>query len=226
MLVSVIIPCYKQAEYLPDCIESVRKQTYKEIEIIVVDDGSPDTTAEIAAQFPVKLIRQSNKGLANARNAGIMNARGQYILPLDADDKLHPDCITELVRVAKATQADIIAPSMRTFGTSDETVILMAAPTLEDFRTGNRIPYASLIRKSALLEVGGYSSRMERGWEDYHLWFNLLTRGKRIVTIPQPLFMYRTKEESMWTRTKGHEKELWDQIFKDFPEILPKDLFA
>lgn len=221
MQVTVIIPCFKQAAYLSECIESVLAQTYKEIEIIVVDDGSPDTTAEIAARYPVKLIREVNKGLASARNAGIMNARGQLILPLDADDKLDENCIKELVRVAKATNADIIAPSMQTFGTSNETITLMAAPTLEDFRTGNRIPYCSLFKRSVLQEVGGYSPKMVFGWEDYHLTVNLLTQGKKIVTVPQPLFFYRTKEESMWKDSLKHSKENWEQIIKDFPNFLP-----
>jgi len=226
MKVTVAIPCYKQAEYLPDAIESALNQTYKNIEVIVVNDGSPDYTSEIAKKYPVKLIEQVNKGLASARNSAIMAMRGQYFLPLDADDILLEDCVKELVRVAKATQADVIAPSLKTFGTSSETVTLMASPTIDDFRVGNRIGYFSMIKRSALQEVGGYSPRMDAlgGWEDYHLWFDLLTRGKKIVTIPQPLVLYRTKTDSMWQDSLKHSKELWGQIHKDFPHILPKDL--
>lgn len=221
MKVSIVIPCYKQAQYLPEAIESALDQTYKDREILVVDDGSPDDTSEVAAKYPVKLIRQVNKGLASARNAGIIAMRGSWFLPLDADDKLHPDAVTEMIRVAKATNADIISPSMQTFGTSNETTILMASPTLNDFRTGNRIPYASMIKRSALQEVGGYSPKMVEGFEDLHLWVNLLTVGKTIATIPQPLLYYRTKEESMWTEARKHHAKLMNQIYTDFPNFLP-----
>lgn len=226
--VTIGIPCYQQAQYLPEAIESALNQTYKDIEVVVVNDGSLDNTKEIIERYPkVRFINQVNKGLASARNTAIMNMRGQYFLPLDADDILLPECVQELVRVAKATDADVVAPSLRTFGTSNETIILMAAPTIIDFRTANRIGYFSMIKRNVLQEVGGYSPKYDilGGWEDYALWFDLLFRGKKIVTVPQPLVLYRTKEDSMWQKTKGHEKELWGQIFKDFPNLLPKDLY-
>lgn len=224
--VTIAIPCYNQGQYLPDAIESALTQTYKDIEVIVVNDGSPDATSEIARKYPVRLIEQVNKGLASARNAAIMSMRGHYFLPLDADDILLENCVEELVRVAKNTNADIIAPSFKTFGTSNETVTLMAAPTIPDFRTGNRIGYFSMMKRNILQEVGGYSPKMVVGWEDYHLWFNLLTRGYNIVTTPQVLVLYRTKEVSMITQTKGHEHELWGQIIKDFPDLLPKEIVS
>jgi len=219
--VTIAIPCYKQAEYLPDAIESALGQTYKNIEVIVVNDGSPDATKEIAEKYPVKVINQVNKGLASARNTALMNMRGQYFLPLDADDILLEGCVQELIRVAKATDADIIAPSFKTFGTSNETVTLMAAPTLDDFRTGNRIAYFSMIKRSALQEVGGYSPRMVEGYEDLHLTINLLTAGKKIETVPQTLALYRTKPNSMIHEAQKHHVKLMEQIYKDFPTFLP-----
>lgn len=221
MKVTIAIPCYKQAQYLPDAIESALNQTYKDIEVIVVNDGSPDHSKEITEKYPVKVINQVNKGLASARNAAIMSMRGQYFLPLDADDILLENCVEELVRVAKATGADIIAPSFKTFGLSGEQVILMAAPTLADFRTGNRIGYFSMIKRTALQEVGGYSPRMVEGYEDMHLSINLLSRGKTIVTVPQPLVLYRTKENSMIHEAQKNHAKLMEQIYKDFPNFLP-----
>lgn len=226
MQVTIGIPCYKQAEYLPDAIESALAQNYKNLEVIIVNDGSPDATGEIADNYArknpkIRVIHQVNKGLASARNSAIMNMRGSYFLPLDADDILLEGCVQELVRVAKATDADIIAPSFKTFGISNEPVILMAAPTAADFRTGNRIGYFSMIKRTALQECGGYSSRMTFGYEDFHLWFDLLSRGKKIVTIPQPLILYRTKENSMIHDAQKHHKELMEQIYKDFPTVFP-----
>lgn len=229
MKISICIPCYQQAQYLPEAVESALKQTYQDTEIIIVNDGSPDTTKEIAdsyaAKHPskVKVIHLVNKGLAAARNAGIMNMRGKYFLPLDADDILLENCVAELVRVASATDADVVAPSFQTFGLAQGTVTLMAAPTLADFRVANRVGYFSMIKRSVLQEVGGYSTRMDKGYEDYALWFDLLTRGKKFVTVPQPLVLYRTKADSMWHDAKNnHHVRLMEQIYKDYPIAWPK----
>ena len=228
MKISVIIPAYKQEQYLPDAIESCLTQLVKPDEIIVVDDGSPDRTAEIAAKYPVKLIRQVNKGLASARNAGIMNATGDWILPLDSDDILLDDCIKRILEAAGETDADVIAPSFKEFGVRQTQIILMPDPKLEDFKKANRIGYCSAIKREALLEVGGYSPKMIWGYEDLALWVALLTRGKRIVTIPEILWLYRTKEHSMINDSIAHHEELMAQIFKDFPEfggqVIPNPL--
>lgn len=216
-MITIGIASYNQQDYLPEAIESALDQTVN-CEVIVCNDGSTDNSLEIAKKYPVKVINQVNKGLVSARNTLIMNMRGDWFLPLDADDILQDYAVQRIQETIKANpDADIIAPSMKTFGSSNQEIILMPNPKLEDFKTGNRIPYASAIRKSKLLEIGGYSPRMQEGWEDYHLWFNLLTRGSKIVTIPKPLLLYRTKEKSMWTDSVQHSDKLWTQIKKDFP---------
>lgn len=218
MKLSIIIPCYNQADYLSEAIGSALDQTYKDIEIIVINDGSPDATKEVAEKYPVKVINQVNKGLASARNTGIMNATGDYILPLDSDDILLPNCIEKIVEKVQKTGVSIISPSFRAFGARQGDVILMDKPTLKDFTTGNRVGYCSAIKRDALLECGGYSPRMVEGYEDYHLWHDLLSRGKKIETIPEVLWLYRTKENSMYTQAVVHHDKLMDQIKKDFPE--------
>ena len=212
-----------QSQYLSEAIESALAQT-EPCEVIVINDGSPDDTKEVAARYPVKLINQVNKGLASARNAGIMASTGEFIMPLDADDVLDPKCVGELLFKADETGADVVAPSIREFGLTHAVTILDPEITIEKMRLGNHLGYFSLIRKSALLETGGYSPKMVHGWEDYALWFDLLTRGKKFVTVQEPLVFYRTKANSMWQESRKHEKELWDQIFKDFPQILPKSV--
>lgn len=223
MKISIIIPAYQQAEFLPDTLDSLLSQTRPPDEVVLVNDGSTDATLAIAEKyqadahpFKFKVISQVNKGLASARNTGIMNTTGEYILPLDSDDMLQDNALERLEQVAKDTKADIIAPSMKCFGVENQTVILMANPTLNDFIQANRIPYCSLVRKSALLECGGYSSRMVHGWEDWHLWFDLLKRGKKLVTIPEPLLLYRTRPNSMVHTAAEHGQELSAQINKDF----------
>lgn len=213
--VTIGIPLFNQAEYISDTIQSALDQTYK-CSIIVVNDGSTDKSVEIASQFPVRIINQVNKGLSAARNTVIMNAGTDYILFLDADDILLSECVERLVQTAQETNADITAASFRCFGVQNGDVILIPNPTLENFKEGNRIGYSALIKRPALLEVGGYSPRMTWGYEDYHLWFNFLTLGKSIVTLPEVLWLYRMKTHSMIHDAQAHHKELMEQINKDF----------
>ena len=224
--ITVGIPCFNQGQYLAECIESVLAQTYKPYEIIVCNDGSGDDTRYIAKSYPVKYVEQVNKGLASARNTIIMNAKGDYIHFLDSDDKMVPNCLERITKaIEENPDADIVAPSFKCFGKYDSEVILMPNPTLEDFKPTdfktpiNRIGYFSAIKKEALLEVGGYSPRMIWGWEDYALTINLLSVGKKIVTIPEILIYYRTKDESMITVANAHASELMTQIYKDFPRL-------
>ena len=217
MKISVVIPCWNQAEYLPEAIESVLRQTHKAHEIIVVSDGSPDDTRYVAKSYDVKYIETTNRGLSSSRNTGIMNMTGDFFMPLDADDVMLPNCLERITdTIAYNPEADVISPSFKEFGVRDTTVILMQDPKLEDFKTANRIGYFSAIKKEALLEAGGYSPKMIWGYEDYHLWFDLLKRGKKIITIPEVLILYRTKEHSMINDAMSHHTELMHQIQKDF----------
>lgn len=221
--VSVIIPSFGQIQYLRQAIDSVINQTHQ-CEIVIVDDGSTDGSIEVAESYgeAIKLIKQTNKGLASARNAGIMNATGDYIMFLDADDKMRPDCIERVLEYFEKENADVVCPSIRCFnekGIINDT-ILMPYPTFGDFEQGNRLAYCCAYKKSVLLETGGYSPKMDvlGGYEDLHLHYDMLRRGKKIVTIPEPLVMYRIKEKSMWRDATKNHKGLWDQIIKDFPE--------
>lgn len=224
---SVVIPCYNHGQYLASCIESVLSQTYKPHEVIVVNDGSPDETRYVAAEYPsVKYVEQTNRGLASARNTGLMNMTGDWFFPLDADDMMTDGCLERIAEtIAENQQADIVSPSFKCFGKFSETVILMPEPKLEDFKFVNGVPmnrigYFSAIKKEALLEVGGYSPKMTWGWEDLHTTINLLSHGKKIVTIQEPLILYRTKESSMIHEANAHATELTAQIAKDFPLFM------
>ena len=225
MKISVCIPCYNQAQYLAECIESVLAQTHKPHEIIVVNDGSQDETRYVAQQYPITYIETTNRGLASARNTGIMNATGEYMYFLDSDDMMTENCLQRVAdTIAENPDADIISPSFKCFGKYNDQVILMQNPKLDDFKfingvPQNRIGYFSAIKRGALLEVGGYSPRMVWGWEDLALTISLLSRGKKIVTIPEVLILYRTKEHSMIHEANAHATELTAQIFKDFPHM-------
>jgi glycosyltransferase involved in cell wall biosynthesis len=146
-----------------------------------------------------------------------MAATGDYCLFLDADDILMENAVERITQEINNTGADIVAPSFKEFGVADREVILSGF-TLEDLKTANRLPYCCAIKRSVLVEVGGYSPRMRWGWEDYHLWFNLLTRGKSFAVIQEILFKYRVKDRSMIHEANEHADELWLQIQKDFPQ--------
>jgi glycosyltransferase involved in cell wall biosynthesis len=92
-LVSVVIPCFGQAHFLADAIDSVLRQTYPNVEVIVINDGSPDETAAVASRYGVGYLEQENKGLAAARNAGLERCQGEFVVFLDADDRLLPDAL-------------------------------------------------------------------------------------------------------------------------------------
>jgi glycosyltransferase involved in cell wall biosynthesis len=219
--ITIGIPIYHQSGYLNDSIESALNQTAL-CEVIVCADGDQEAY-EIAKKYPIKVINQVNKGLASARNSIIMNMTGDFFLPLDADDILLDKCVERIVQIAKETNADIIAPSFKEFGISNREVIL-GNPTLEDFKTANRIGYCSAIKKSVLLEVGGYNPKMVWGAEDYDLWFDLLKREKKLVTIPEVLWLYRTKQSSMWTETAKHADEFMNQIKINHLEVFNENI--
>lgn len=219
---SVIIPSFNQQEYLPDAIESVLSNTRLPDEIIIVDDGSTDHSLDIAKTYQssrTRVIHQINKGLASARNTGIMNATSDYILPLDADDLINENCIEKMIEAIEKTHADIIAPSFKAFGKHNHHVILADSLTVKDFVHDNRVPYCSAIRRTRLLEIGGYNPRMVYGYEDWALWINLLQNGASIVTMKDVLFLYRTKEISMLTNAQQHDGELRQRIKYDFPSL-------
>ena len=227
--ISIVVPSYNQSEYLEDCLESCYNQTMPACEILVVDDGSSDDSLDVARRYefkefpgvesPVRVISQVNKGLPSARNTGIMNAKGDYIQFLDADDMLMENAIARITQEINQTNGDIIAPSFKEFGKSERDVILTGF-TMDDLKLANRIGYFSCVRKSALLEVGGFSPRMKFGFEDWHIWFDLFRRGKTIAVIQEILVKYRVKEKSMLYEANQHSEELYAQIKKDFPNLF------
>lgn len=219
MKFSIIIPVFNQEQYLWEAIESALDQTVK-CEIIVINDGSTDNSLRLAKSYEprVKVIDQVNKGLASARNTGIMNATGEYILPLDADDILLENCVETMQKFAKRGP-DVIASSFKTFGVNSGEVILTNTPTLEEFKTLNRIGYFSAIKRSVLLARGGYNPKMTWGYEDWDLWIDIFKRGHSLCLIPEPLMLYRIKEQSMIQEADRHRDELINQMKKNHPDV-------
>jgi glycosyltransferase involved in cell wall biosynthesis len=185
--VSVVIPCYNQARFLGEAIQSVLCQGYTDLEIIVVDDGSKDGTEEVASGYAkedprVRLIRQENRGLAAARNRGLAEAGGEYIVFLDSDDRLvlealevgvreleaHPRCAFVSGICRKITADGSIVPGWEQFRVRDD-------PYLELLRSCPVYVPAVMYRRSVFDAVGDFDTSY-RAAEDYDLYYRILER--------------------------------------------------
>ena len=119
--VSVIIPAYKTAEYIPACLNSVLSQTLTDIEIICINDGSPDGALKIFKDFAkrdsrIRVINQKNQGICVARNKAIASAKAEYIFPLDSDDMIAPNCLEVLYNIITTTKYSVVCPYGILFG--------------------------------------------------------------------------------------------------------------
>jgi glycosyltransferase involved in cell wall biosynthesis len=199
--VSVIIPCYNQGAYLNVAVESVLAQTYRDFEIIVVNDGSTDeSTNRLLSNFRkpmTRVLHTPNQGLAMARNNGISEATGEYILPLDADDKIAPTYLEKAVQVIETRpEVGIVYCQAETFGAVTGPW-LAAEYSLRGMLLGNLIFCSALYRKEDWQAVGGYKPNMAHGWEDWDFWLSLIELGRAVHRIPEVLFYYHVKEVSM-----------------------------
>ena len=196
--ISVIIPCYNYGKYLSDAIESALAQTYKNIEIIVVDDGSTDNTVEIANKYPVKIFTQNNRGLSATRNFGISKATGQWIFPIDADDKIIENCFEQLLEKAKKENADIVCPGLQEFeGRNRSHRYADKNLTLKGFKITNQVHASCLYKRGIWEDIGGYDENMKEGHEDWDFWARALRKEYKMVAINEPMFFYRIHPDSM-----------------------------
>lgn len=203
--VSVVIPCYNMANYLPDAVVSVVAQTYPGWEMVIVDDGSTDDTPamieSLQKKYPtrrIRSVRQENAGLPAARNAGIRVATGEFVLPLDADDVLLPDALKRLLAVLdEHPEIGIAYPDYIKLGLEAGTVF--AIPTEEYYdpqRALNGLPYCSLYRHTVWEQVGGYDVEMRGAIEDWEFWLHCLEHGVKALHVQEPLFAYRVRADS------------------------------
>jgi glycosyltransferase involved in cell wall biosynthesis len=225
--VAIVIPCYRYAHLLPDAVRSAVAQTWTELRIVIVDDGSPDAVAQVAgalaAEFPsrrIELVRQGNAGLAAARNAGIRATSSPFVLPLDADDRLAPDAVERLVTALQDGGADVATPLGRTFGDEDRPLVTLPV-TRRRLLAGNCLVYASMFRRSLFDRVGGYATNCV-GYEDWDLWLGALERGARFVHVPHELFGYRKHGPTMLAASDRRALALRAAIVANHPRLYPR----
>ncbi len=228
--VSVVIPCYNYALYLPDAIRSVVAQTRPVEEVIVVDDGSTDATAAVARQWEhagVVYVRQENAGPSVARNTGAGRASGDYIIFLDADDLLAPTYVERcLAALAAAPGAGYAYTQWRTFGT-EEQVSRFPAFSPRAILEDNYVHVSALVR-AELVRAHPFFVGMHY-WEDWDFYLALLDEGIGGVLVDEPLLLYRkhpgssmtidavvgrtrTRYRWRWLLVRRHPRMLWPQL--------------
>ena len=198
-LISVVVPCYNQAQYLDECLQSVLDQTYQDWECIIVNDGSPDNTEEVAKKWVAKDARfkyllKENGGISSARNAGIEMAEGEWILPLDADDKIGNQYL-ELAEKEFGKGCTIIYCEADFFGLNNSPWLLPKY-SYERILNGNIIFCSAFFRKKDWKRTNGYDQQFIFGFEDWDFWLSILEKNSLVIKLNYKGFYYRRKDTS------------------------------
>jgi len=211
---SVVIPCYNHGIYVQDAIDSVEASTYKSYEIIIVNDGSTDTLTtekmDELMQRGYHVINQLNQGLARTRNNGIAAASGEYIMPLDADNKIRSTYIEKAVSVLNShPEIGVVYGECARFGGDNTISYGSGGDPFDPVRLyrENYIDALAVFSKSDWEKVGGYDVNMPAmGIEDWDFWMTLHESGVRFHFINEILFDYRVVPGSMISKLSASEK--------------------
>ena len=232
--VSIGIPIYNVEEYLRECLDSIMNQTFKNFEVIMVDDGSTDNSFNICQEFAArdsrfKLIHQANIGVAGARNTCLKHMKGEYISWVDSDDKVEPNYLERLLEVQNETQADLvdgynygfkdgmryyydlthISPTLDAVEISKEELFLRL---LEGFRI---VLWGNLAKKELYQGVYFITGK---NYEDNGTRFKLYFRANKIVILPEPLYGYREERKGSIMTNKNTSETLRKKL-QDFEDI-------
>ncbi|WP_298494583.1 glycosyltransferase family A protein [uncultured Algibacter sp.] len=231
-LVSIIVPCYNHAQFLDEALQSVLNQTYNNWECIIVNDGSPDNTKEVASRWCKNdnrflYLEKQNGGLSSARNAGITISKGKYILPLDADDILHESYLSKLVpELNQDKTLAIVSCYSKFFLKNKENIIHELKPvgtTYHALLFENCLIATSLYRKVCWEEVGGYDENMKHGFEDWEFWIAITKSGWTFKVVEAFLFFYRKQKQSMLIDTlQNHRISNMEYVFKKHKDLYLK----
>ena len=239
IIVSIIVPCYNHAHYLGEALDSVLKQTYTNWECIIVNDGSTDNTEALSESYEnkdprIKLINITNSGVSVAKNSGVAQASGTYIFPLDADNKMHPECISLCIdEFEKKPGTKLVYTDADLFG--EETGLWNLPPF--DYKAmlkSNMIDNSAMFLKKDFDRVGGYRINMVHGLEDWDFFIALLygCSKEQVIKINKPLYSYRVSNSGrrMTVASNGRQIDMLDCmvynnffIYKEyFPEIFSR----
>ncbi len=221
--VSVIIPCYNYARFLPAAIDSALRQTVRDAEIIIVDDGSTDETAQVAQRFGdrVRYVRQDNRGLSAARNSGCRIATGEYFAFLDADDLWEPEKLQRQLAVFERDPAvGLVSGQMRLIDGAgapmpgDKPGTAPGETLAEIVHWGTAAPSTFMVRRGCFEEVRGFDEQL-KAMEDLDFCLRI-ARRHRIVHLPDPVGSYRVHGPSL----SGKPEKVYPSYIAIFERLL------
>ncbi len=222
--VSVIIPCYNYGRFLRTAVESVLAQTHPACEVIIVDDGSTDDSRDVAQAlmadyptFPIRLHTQQNGGHLRARNSGIEQASGHYIVTLDADDKLPPNYLAACVAALEAhPEASVAYPNVQKFGNT-AAFDVPPAYSFELLQRFNYLTMATLFKRQAWEDVGGFPTH--EGYEDWDFWIRCGKQGHRGVHVPAATNFYRIHGASVYGQDRAKDQRIKARVVLNHPDL-------
>lgn len=227
--VSIIVPCYNQAQYLDEALQSLQKQTYANWECLVVNDGSPDHTEEVARKWEAKdprfiYVYQENGGVSSARNLGIKAAKGEFILTLDADDQYESTFLEKALAIlVNNPEIGIVSSWGRFFKAGKQLHVFQSrAQSVTDFLFHNGVNNgSSLFRKACWEQAGGYDENPENGYEDWEFYLRVCALGWKVHVIEEVLFFYR---QSTVSRSAGMNQK--HNATQKYIYIKNKDIYC
>lgn len=210
-LVSVIIPCFNSQLTIIETLDSVYNQTYKNVEIIIVDDGSTDGTVAVLQDYlknglEAKILKQENRGQSNARNNGLKVANGEFVFFIDSDDLIVNTFIEQCISIYEANPSlTLVYCNMEKF--DRETGILKLEKfDIYSFLVQNCIPVFAMVRTSQIRKIGGFDEKLDFG-EDWECWMHMMRIfNTEIFRIEEPLYKYRKRfnSDSMMDQNKNN----------------------
>ena len=226
-LVSVIVPCYNQSEFISETLDSILCQTYKFWECIIINDGSIDNSEEIILDYckrdsRFKYIYQENQGIVAARNNAIKQSHGRYILPLDGDDLILKEYLELAVKkLDEDDNIELVYCDVVKYGILQEEQYVLPKLTLRNILHTGCCVNSSIFRKTTFDKIGGYKPEMKDGWEDWEFFISLLENGGEAYKLDRVLFKYRMNENSRNTIiSNDNKRELRTQIVKLHPRLF------
>lgn len=227
-LVSVIVPMYNAAPYIKEALESIVASTYRPIEVIVMDDGSQDDSLAVAQRFAkdhpeVQVFHQSNAGASAARNRAIRMSKGGYILPVDADNRIHPLYIEEAQAVLESRpEVRVVGCRAEFFGArTGEWITPPFSHAL--LARKNMIDTCAMYRRADWDRTGGYMESCPAR-EDWDMWLSLFELGGEFVRLPDIRLYYRVREGSKRTQDRALKRQVVDAINRRHVAYLEKYL--
>ncbi len=236
--ISIIVPCYNQASFLSEALKSVYNQSFKNWECTIVNDGSTDNTEETASVWlqkdeRFKYVSKPNGGLSSARNIGIELSNSKYILPFDADDKLHPSYLEKAIPILENDDdIEVLTSKIQFFGVKDN-VYQLPDYTFETLLLKNCFIACSIFKRKSYLKVGGYDENL-KSFEDWDFWISVLKGGGKAYVIDEVLYYYRKHEANSLSNRFYTDGDfyyaLYDYVYKkhidSYLEAFPNFIFV